>query len=57
MKTSTGSIKIMQEKDYNSKIISSEIKKLFSDLDKFIDRKNQHIEDIKKVYLNLSTNN
>ncbi|EKE04149.1 MAG: hypothetical protein ACD_20C00101G0002 [uncultured bacterium] len=47
----------MQDKNYNTKIISNEISKLFADLDKFIDKKNECIDDIKKVYLNLSTNN
>lgn len=47
----------MQEKDYNTRIISGEIKKLFSDLDDFLDKKNQFVENIRKEYLNLSTNN
>jgi len=47
----------MQEKNYNTKIVSNEIKKLFADLDQFMDKKNQLIDDMKKAYLNLSTNN
>jgi hypothetical protein len=47
----------MRDKDYNDKIISNEIKNLFSDLDKFIDKKNKYIEDMKKSFLNVSTNN
>ena len=47
----------MLDKDYNTKIISEEIKKLFTDLDKVIEKRNDFVQDIRKAYLNMSSNN
>jgi len=47
----------MVEKNLNSQIISMEIRELFSDMEKFIVKKDELSENFKKVFLACSTNN
>lgn len=47
----------MLNKDCESRIISKEIKELFSDIDNFLMKKNEIIENFKKACLQCSTNN
>ena len=41
----------MIDKDYNAKIISHEIKELFSEIDEFICKKDDLLQNIKNLYL------
>jgi len=47
----------MVEKNIQNEIISMEIRELFSDIEKFIEKKDELANGIKKVFLNCSTNN
>jgi pantothenate kinase len=47
----------MVEKNINREIISMEIRELFSDIEKFIVKKDEIASNFKKVFLGCSTNN
>lgn len=47
----------MVEKNIHTEIISMEIRELFSDMEKFIVKKDELAGNLKKVLLSCSTNN
>ncbi|MDD3014032.1 MAG: hypothetical protein PHC34_14025 [Candidatus Gastranaerophilales bacterium] len=47
----------MIEKNLNTEIISTEIRELFSDMEKFIIKKDELADNFKKMLLGCSTNN
>jgi|GEM_PF-3410864 len=47
----------MVEKNLNTEIVSMEIRELFSDIEKFITKKDELTDNFKKVFLACSTNN
>lgn len=47
----------MLEKDYSAEEISTEIRELISCIDDFVCTKNEFIDNLRKVYLNVSSSN
>jgi hypothetical protein len=47
----------MLEKNYSTELISREIRELLNSMDKFICNKDNFSENVKEMYLQVSTNN